>query len=86
MENPFEIIINRLTNIENLLIEIQGKTKEVIIDEELIGRLEACELLKINSTTLWRWQKEGRINVYKFCKKSYYKRNELLDSIIKVKI
>jgi hypothetical protein len=27
MENPFEIIINRLTNIENLPIEIQGKTK-----------------------------------------------------------
>jgi hypothetical protein len=73
-----EIIINRLTNIENLL-EIQGKRQKKLY-EELIGRLEACELLKINSTSLVA---ERDVLMYINFAKKVIMHNELLDSIIK---
>jgi hypothetical protein len=51
-------------------------SQEVLLDED-----EACAFLKTNSVTLWRWVKAGKIKVYKFSHKNYYKRNEILETI-----
>lgn len=53
--------------------------------EELLDKKQACELLKITPTTIWRWQKQGRINVYKISKINYYKKQELIDCLILLK-
>jgi hypothetical protein len=49
--------------------------------EELLTRKDVLEMLKISSVTLWNWQKVGKIKVYKFSNKCFYKRNELIDSL-----
>lgn len=53
--------------------------------DELLDKKQACELLKITPTTIWRWQKQGRINCYKVSKISYYKKAELLDCLTLLK-
>lgn len=50
-------------------------------NEDLMTREQVLELLQINASTLWHWQNKGRITVYKFANKCYYKRSELMDTI-----
>ena len=50
-------------------------------NEDLLTREQVLELLKINASTLWHWQNKGRITVYKFANKCYYKRSELMATI-----
>ena len=82
MSNPFEVLEKRLENIENLLVDIKHPPQQKSIDDEvLLDEDEACAFLKTNSVTLWRWVKAGKIKVYKFSHKNYYKRNEILETI-----
>ena len=50
-------------------------------NDDLMTREQVLELLKINASTLWHWQNKGRITVYKFANKCYYKRSELMATI-----
>ena len=50
-------------------------------NDDLMTREQVLELLKINASTLWHWQNKGRITVYKFANKCYYKRSELMETI-----
>lgn len=54
-------------------------------NEDLLTREQVLELLQINASTLWHWQNKGRITVYKFANKCYYKRSELMDTITPLK-
>ena len=51
------------------------------VKDDLLSREQVLELLQINSSTLWHWQNKGKITVYKFANKCYYKRSELMGSI-----
>lgn len=63
--------------------EAQTEIKPIVLtpQEVLLDEDEACAFLKTNSVTLWRWVKAGKIKVYKFSHKNYYKRNEILETI-----
>ncbi len=50
-------------------------------EDELITREEACKLLSINKTSLWKHTKSGRLKSYGIGNRVYYKYNELLESI-----
>lgn len=50
-------------------------------NDDLMTREQVLELLQINASTLWHWQNKGRITVYKFANKCYYKRSELMTTI-----
>jgi len=52
-------------------------------NDDLLTREQVLELLKINASTLWHWQNKGRITVYKFANKCYYKRSELMPTPLK---
>jgi hypothetical protein len=54
-------------------------------NDDLITREQVLELLQINASTLWHWQNKGRITVYKFANKCYYKRSELMATITPLK-
>ncbi|WKL43801.1 helix-turn-helix domain-containing protein [Flavobacterium sp. ZE23DGlu08] len=56
-------------------------TKTKTENDDLMTREQVLELLQINASTLWHWQNKGRITVYKFANKCYYKRSELMTSI-----
>lgn len=54
-------------------------------DDDLLSRSEACEYLKIDSSTLWHWQNKGKVKAYGLGKRRYYKRNELLEILTPLK-
>ena len=54
-------------------------------NDDLMTREQVLELLQINASTLWHWQNKGRIKVYKFANKCYYKRWELMQDLILLK-
>ena len=56
-------------------------TKTKTENDDLMTREQVLELLQINASTLWHWQNKGRITVYKFANKCYYKRSELMATI-----
>lgn len=49
-----------------------------------LTREEACKLFKINPTTLWHWTKKGKIIAYGIGYRVYYKRGELMESLIRI--
>ena len=53
--------------------------------DELMSREQTLEFLQINASTLWHWQNKGRITAYKFANKCYYKKSELMASLIPLK-
>ena len=50
----------------------------------LLTRAEASNLLKINITTLHNWTKKGNIIAYGIGNRVYYKRGELMGSLIRI--
>lgn len=68
--------------------ELEDFKKELITqsdNDDLLSREQLLELLQINASTLWHWQNKGRITVYKFANKCYYKRSEIMQSLIALK-
>jgi hypothetical protein len=61
--------------------------KDLAVKESdvLLTRSETCELLKIDSSTLWSWTKKGKITCYGIGARRYYKRDEILKSLIVLK-
>ncbi len=53
-------------------------------DQELLTREGACMLLKVDSSTLWRWTNQGKITAYGIGSKRFYKKEELLNSLIQL--
>jgi hypothetical protein len=51
--------------------------------DELFTKKQACEFLKVTATTLWRWQKLGKLETYGIGKIRYYKKADLLNLLIK---
>ena len=54
-------------------------------EPELLTREEACKLLKIDSSTLWRWTVKGSVIAYGIGNRRFYKKEELLNSLIPLK-
>ena len=87
-----QIILDVLSKEE--LEDLIGKSLEEVIknnpfnhspDQELLTREEACMLLKVDSSTLWRWTNQGKIIAYGIGSKRFYKKEELLESLIQLK-
>lgn len=79
-------------SMDDLINRIATRTAEIIQSkkttapdpaDDLITPKEACELLKCTSVTLWRWEKKGRVTPYGIGGKKYFKRSEILQSIVK---
>ena len=54
-------------------------------NDELLTREETCEFLSIDSSTLWAWTNKGKVTAYAIGSRRYYKRSELIKSLIPVK-
>lgn len=77
---------------DDLINRIATRTAEIIQSkqttapdpaDDLITPKEACEILQCTSVTLWRWEKKGRVTPYGIGGKKFFKRSELLQSIVK---
>jgi hypothetical protein len=82
MENPFEIILEKLNSIEKAIEKLNTSSNHDT--DTLLSRAEACELLKINMTSLWKYTKNGKLTSYGIGNRVYYKKGEVLNSLIKI--
>ena len=87
--NSKQIVFDVLTKdelkgiISNSIQEVKKTLKEMK-EEELLSREETSNLLKINLSTLWRWTKDGKVSAYGIGNRIFYKKDELLKSLIKI--
>ena len=71
--------------VKSQLADFKKELNHQTAKDDLMTREQVLELLQINASTLWHWQNKGKVNVYKFANKCYYKRTELMNSITLVK-
>jgi hypothetical protein len=82
MENPFEIILEKLNSIEKAIEKLNAPPNNDA--DMLLSRAEACELLKINMTSLWKHTKSGKLTSYGIGNRVFYKKGEVLNSLVKI--
>ena len=83
MQNPFEQIEARLSNIEALLLDIKHQPKEQASstqqeNEELLTVEEAATFLRLSIPTIYGMISKGKIPVMKRSKRCYFSKVELL--------
>jgi len=73
------------TSIKAGILELQKELQTKNNSEELLTREEACQFLKIDSSTLWAWSNQGKVKSYGIGARRYYKRSELMESLTLLK-
>jgi hypothetical protein len=73
-----------IRKVVNEQLEVFRKNLPTENPDELLSRAEACNLLKVNLTTLWNWSKKGKIIAYGIGNRVYYKRAELLERLVRI--
>ena len=76
-------LINK--GVKSQLKDFQKQITSKDLNDELLTRKEACEYLKIDSSTLWAWTNKRKVKAYGIANRRYYKRSELIQSLILVK-
>lgn len=87
MKNPFELIDDRLNNIESLLHDLNKKPKENPLPKEQIWltRKETIDLLKVSYVTLNSWNRTGILTAYKIANRVRYKKTDIESALIKMR-
>jgi excisionase family DNA binding protein len=82
MSNPFETIDARLSNIENLLLDLKQTSKSTANQpdpEQLLTIKQAAEMLCLSVPTIYGFVHDASIPVSKKGKRLYFSRQELTD-------
>jgi len=81
-----EALINLINeNVKAQLLELKNELLNKEANDNLLTRKQACELLQIDSSTLWHWQNKGKVTAYGIANRRYYKRSELMEALIQLK-
>lgn len=83
MENPFEIIDQRLSNLEKML-EVLINSQKNIHEDSYMTRKQVCDLLKCHINTLDDYTHTGLIPTYQIGKKILFKRSEVMKAPKKI--
>ena len=81
--NPFEVINQRLSSIENILLELNAPKEEV--KSEHLNVKEAAEFLKVSTQSVHAYIKKGFIKAQKVGRILLINRTELETSLKEVK-
>lgn len=82
MNNPFEVIEARLSNIENLILDLKHKPRQAESNsqpESLLTIQDAAKLLFLSVPTVYSKVSKGELPVMKRGKRLYFSRTELLE-------
>lgn len=87
MENPFQIISSRLTNIESLLIETIAKleAKETKKKKRIVDTQQLSETIDETSVTIQRWRNSGKIPYFQVGEDVRYDLDAVLEALSKKK-
>ncbi|MBK6496810.1 MAG: helix-turn-helix domain-containing protein [Saprospiraceae bacterium] len=78
LEKQSDAIVLRITNFLN-----QSK-KEDLSAKEWLSSKETETLLKISAVTRWEWSKKGILNAHKIGSRLRYRKDEVLQALIKI--
>ena len=81
-----ESLVNLISeSVKSQLADLKKELQSNNANDDLLTREETCKLLQINLSTLYHWTKKGRVKVYGIANRRYYKRSELLASLVTLK-
>lgn len=88
MNNPFEPINNRLTNLEGLTLEMlqlirNNRPVSTTAVDELLTPEETAQLLKVSKVTVWDWERRGILKKHHIGNQVRYLRSEVLAAVLK---
>ena len=86
MENPFELILNKLNNIENLLKNVMKNDNGTVTITEVLNLNQAAEYVSLSKSAIYKKTSERDIPHFKKGKKLYFKRSELDSWLTSMKI
>lgn len=75
-------IHDKLLDLEKRLDKLP-EMLEAMQAEDLLSRQQAMQFLDVGSATLDRWSKQGLINRYGIGGRVYFKKSEIINSLIK---
>ena len=84
MTNPFETIEDRLSNIENLLHDLQSKSQNKgntaqTAEKDLLTVSQTADFLSLAVPTIYSMVSRGNLPFMKRSKRIYFSRTELMD-------
>lgn len=68
-------------NVKAQFLELKDSIINKNVNDNLLTRKQTCELLQIDSSTLWHWTKKGNVTAYGIANRRYYKRSELMEAL-----
>ncbi len=86
MENPFELILDKLNNIENLLKTVMKNDNGTITITEVLNLNQTAEYVSLSKSAIYKKTSERNIPHFKKGKKLYFKRSELDHWLTSMKI
>ncbi|MBS1754268.1 MAG: helix-turn-helix domain-containing protein [Bacteroidetes bacterium] len=86
MENPFELIIEKLNSIENLLKTLMKNDNGTVTITEVLNLNQAAEYVSLSKSAIYKKTSERNIPHFKKGKKLYFKRRELDNWLTSMKI
>ncbi len=84
MNNPFEVIDARLSNIETLLLDIKHKSKgqgEQPAEDELLTVQGTANFLSLSVPTVYSLISKGELPVMKRSKRCYFSKADLIQYV-----
>ena len=79
MTNPFEVIEARLSNIENMLLDLKHPVKnDSVPQSDLMTVAEAADFLDLTIPTIYTKTSRGELPFMKRSKRLYFSREELV--------
>jgi excisionase family DNA binding protein len=80
MNNPFEVLEERLSNIENLILNLKQSqdTESKVQTEQLLTAQEAAKFLNLSLATIYSKVSRNELPVMKRSKRLYFSSTELL--------
>jgi hypothetical protein len=75
------ITVEQLAEALKPLLKSETTKESQQLENDLLTRKEACKLLSINLTTLWKHTKSGKLHNFGIGKRVFYNRKQLLDAV-----
>jgi excisionase family DNA binding protein len=87
MENPFEVIFEKLESIERLLKQNKGGDEITVTSKEVMSAKELADYLSISMSQLYKLTHNREIPFYKPTGKHlYFKKSEIIEWVTKFRI
>ncbi len=81
MENPFEIIIDKLNNIEKILMKLQGVNSlnelGITSENEIMNLGQLAMYIDLSKSAIYKHTSTRNIPFYKSAKRIYFKKSEI---------